>query len=101
VEWDESTEQAALREAREETGLEVRSDGLLGVYSRADSGILFVAYFGQVVSGEARASEDAEVVGFFPPDRLPPQPATHRELLLDVWFLQVIEDLLGQGAKRL
>lgn len=103
VEWDESTEQAALRETREETGVEVRLDGLLGVYSRADTGILFVAYYGAVVGAEARAEGDAETeaVGFFARDRLPLQPATHRGTLLDAWFLQVIEDALAQGAKRL
>lgn len=33
VEYGESVEQAALREAKEETGLDVRLTGLLGVYS--------------------------------------------------------------------
>jgi ADP-ribose pyrophosphatase YjhB (NUDIX family) len=78
VEWDESTEEAALREAREETGLEVRLDRLLGVYSRADTGILFVAYRGEVVGGEARASDDAEAVAFFAPTHLPATAGNHR-----------------------
>jgi 8-oxo-dGTP diphosphatase len=36
VEYGESIEQAAVREAREETGLEVELIALLGVYSRPD-----------------------------------------------------------------
>lgn len=101
LEWEEGAEEAAVREAREETGLAVRPQGLLGVYSRADTGILFVAYLGEVVGGEAQAAEDAEAVAFSAPDRLPPQPTTHRGELLDVWFLEVIEDVLKQAAKRL
>jgi 8-oxo-dGTP diphosphatase len=101
VEWDESTEQAALREAREETGLEVSLDRLLGVYSRADTGILFVAYWGEVVGGEARAGEDAEAIAFFAPTRLPPQPATHRGTRLDEWFLEVVGDVMREGARCL
>lgn len=101
LEWDESAEEAAVREAREETGLAIRLEGLLGVYSRADTGVLFAAYWGEVVGGEAQAAEDAEAAAFFAPDRLPPQPATHRGELLDGWFLEVIEDVLKQAAKRL
>ncbi len=101
VEWDESTEQAALREAREETGWEVSLDRLLGVYSRADTGILFVAYWGEVVGGEARAGEDAEAVAFFASTRLPPQPATHRGTQLDEWFLEVVGDVMREGARCL
>jgi 8-oxo-dGTP diphosphatase len=101
VEWDESAEQAALREAREETGLEVSLDRLLGVYSRAETGILFVAYWGEVVGGEARPAEDAEVVAFFASTRLPPQPTTHRGTLLDEWFLQVVSDVMREGERCL
>jgi 8-oxo-dGTP diphosphatase len=101
VESDESTEEAALREAHEETGLEVSLDRLLGVYSRADTGILFVAYRGEVVGGQASASDDAEEVEFFDPARIPPQPATHRGTLLDEWFLQVIGEVMGEAARTL
>ncbi len=101
VEWDESTEQAALREAREETGLEVSLDRLLGVYSRADTGILFVAYWGEVVGGEVCAAEDAEAIAFVAPTRLPPQPATHRGTRLDEWFLEVVGDVMREGARYL
>ena len=36
IDWGESAEQAAVREAREETGLEVSLTSLLGVYSKPD-----------------------------------------------------------------
>jgi 8-oxo-dGTP diphosphatase len=101
VEWDESTEEAALREAREETGLEVSLERLLGVYSRADTGILFVAYRGEVVGGQARASDDAEAVAFIGPAHMPPQPPTHRGTLLDEWFLQVVGDVMCEAMRNL
>ncbi|RLI39304.1 NUDIX hydrolase, partial [Candidatus Bathyarchaeota archaeon] len=36
IEYGERAEEAAVREAEEETGLKVRVEGLVGVYSRPD-----------------------------------------------------------------
>ncbi|MDR7540004.1 MAG: NUDIX hydrolase [Armatimonadota bacterium] len=99
VELDETVEQAAVREVQEETGLEVALDGLLGVYSRAGVGVLFVVFGGRVTGGSPSPSEEALEVGFFPPAALPPQPPSHAGTQLDRWFLEVVEELLrGRGA---
>ncbi|MBI4672308.1 MAG: NUDIX hydrolase [Chloroflexi bacterium] len=90
VEWDESAEQAAVRETFEETGFEIELDGLLGVYSHANTGILFLVYRGRICGGQMQASEESEAIGFFAPDQLPAQPAKHSGTLLDEFFLDVI-----------
>lgn len=93
VEIDESVEAAAVRETREETGLDVVSDGLAGVYSAPDTGILLVAYRGHVTGGDSAAGEDVSEVGLFERGRLPTQPHAHSGSPLDRWFLSAIEEL--------
>ena len=96
VEYDETVEEAAIRECREETGLEVVLDGLLGVYSfRSDfygHGVL-VLYCAHVVGGELAAGDDASEVRLFAPAELPTDIAfqAHRRALRD-W-----KDLTGFG----
>jgi len=88
---EESPQQAARREAREEAGLEVVLDGLLGVYHYTDdprgAGILVV--FRAHCGADARPApgDDADDVGFFAPDALPPiSHHTHRRAL-DDWAM--------------
>jgi ADP-ribose pyrophosphatase YjhB (NUDIX family)/ribosomal protein S18 acetylase RimI-like enzyme len=86
IEADESVEQAAVRECKEETGLDVELVELFGVYSFPEgpvqSGIV-IFYRARPVGGELRAGDDAQDVGFFDPDALPEKLAfrTHREVL--------------------
>ena len=86
VEIGERVEDAALREALEETGLEVRLTGLLGVYSDPGRdprghtvGIVFV--------GEARgtpvAGDDAGGLDVFDPESPPPLVFDHARILAD------------------
>jgi len=73
MELDESAEDAAIRECHEETGLLVRVDHLLGVYSFGEgqgTGLL-VIYAATATGGELAAADDATEVGVFPPDGLP------------------------------
>jgi 8-oxo-dGTP diphosphatase len=63
VEAEETVEQAALREAKEETGLEVKLKGILGVYSdpkRDPRGrVTAIVFISKPVGGELKASSDA------------------------------------------
>lgn len=76
LEEGESLGAAAIREVREETGLEVELDRLVGLYSRPAWGSYhtLAVFTGHVVGG-ALAPDPHEVVetGFFPLDQ-PPQP---------------------------
>ena len=75
VEADEDPEQAAVRECLEETGLHVRIIGLLDVlfgleHPRGAS--IVILYRGEVLGGSLSPKDDADAVGFFEPDELPP-----------------------------
>lgn len=87
VDIGEATERAARREAAEETGLDVRLTGILGVYSdpgRDPRGhTVTVAYVGEA-TGEPRSRSDAADVGVFGLDELPGQIAfDHDRILAD------------------
>ncbi|HYL58290.1 MAG TPA: NUDIX hydrolase [Candidatus Acidoferrales bacterium] len=87
VEFGESVEQAAIREAREETSLEVEIRALLGVYSRPDRdprGHTITVVYVARASGVPRAADDAKNVALFDP-RVPPAPLAfdHAEILAD------------------
>jgi 8-oxo-dGTP diphosphatase len=92
VDFGETVEQAAMREAREEISLEVEIRALLGVYSRPDRdprGQTITIVYVARASGEPRAADDAKTVALFDP-RKPPSPLAfdHAEILTDyVHFL--------------
>lgn len=68
LEADETTEDAARREIEEETGLQVRLTGLLGVFSRPGDPFVGVVYLGEVTGGELRPDSGAR---FLAPTEVP------------------------------
>jgi 8-oxo-dGTP diphosphatase len=74
VEWDEEVHDAARRELREETGLEVEVAEVVAVHSnfhdraRQTVGVWFR---GRVVGGAPRAGDDLDQVGYFSLDHPP------------------------------
>jgi ADP-ribose pyrophosphatase YjhB (NUDIX family) len=67
LDWDESMEECAIRELKEETGLEGSIERLLGVYSE-----------------RFRASEEVEEIEWFGLDELPERVAfDHRKMIED------------------
>jgi 8-oxo-dGTP diphosphatase len=96
VDFGETVEQAAMREAREEISLVVEIRALLGVYSRPDRdprGQTITIVYVARASGEPRAADDAKTVALFDP-RKPPSPLAfdHAEILADyVRFLETGE----------
>jgi ADP-ribose pyrophosphatase YjhB (NUDIX family) len=76
VDRGEKVEDAARREVKEETNLEVRLDGLLGVYSATGRPHILIAYRASVSTAALRAlarqPEEVSELAFFSPDALPP-----------------------------
>ena len=88
IDYGESAEQAAMREALEETGLEVWLTGLLGVYSdpRRDPRFhtLSVVFMAEAdLLAQRHAGDDARVARFFPLDALPEMAFDHRTIIDD------------------
>ena len=72
VDRGEHPEQAAVREAREEAGIGVRVDGLLGICSHPPgSPVVIVTYHGVVTEGEPAALDESLEAGLFLPGDLP------------------------------
>ena len=72
VEADETIEEAAIRETKEETGFDVGLNGLLAMWTRATLPLLVVIYRAHIASGELRvAPDEASEARFFPRDSLP------------------------------
>jgi len=69
----ESPVETAVREAREETGLEVRVTGLVDAFHNPPGAgaSVFLLYRAERTSGELRAGDDADDAGFFGRDELP------------------------------
>jgi 8-oxo-dGTP diphosphatase len=86
VEVGERVEDAAVREAREETGLEVAVVRLLGVYSdpaRDPRGhTVGIVYVGRA-RGMPRAADDAQAVAIVDPRQPPPLAFDHARILAD------------------
>ena len=96
VDFGETIEQAAVREAKEEISLEVEIRALLGIYSRPDRdprGQTITAVYIARGNGTPVAADDAKSLALFDP-RKPPSPLAfdHAEILRDyVRFLETGE----------
>lgn len=67
VEWDESIEEAAVREFREETGLQVRLGSVLAVKSNfhaPDHRTVGIWFAGERIGGRLEAGDDVTEVAF-------------------------------------
>jgi 8-oxo-dGTP diphosphatase len=86
VEIGETVEEAAMREAAEETGLAVEISRLVGVYSdpnRDPRGHnVSVAFLAQVLSGQMQAASDASEVDGLAPDSVE-LAFDHRQIIAD------------------
>lgn len=74
IEVDETVQECAVREVKEETGLDVELAGVLDVYTIFDDPryvCLLVVYTAEVKGGTLTPGDDADEAGYFAPDKLP------------------------------
>ena len=89
---DESTEQCAIRELEEETGLQVTDIHQVGAYSKVDRDprgrTITIAYLAIIdAPKEVSGQDDAAKAKWFPIDALPPLAFDHDEIMDDAFEL--------------
>ena len=85
VDRGEAVEDAARREMREETGLDVRLDFLVGLYSSTGRPVALAAYAATIVGGTMGPGHDVMDVATFDLGALPPLPFPHDYEMLEDW----------------
>jgi len=90
VDFDEDPAEAAVRECREETGLEVEITGLLDVIAGREherGADLVIVYCARPIEGELQAADDVDRVAFFALNErgLPPLAFRATQVALDRW----------------
>jgi ADP-ribose pyrophosphatase YjhB (NUDIX family) len=71
VDRGEPLESAAVREVKEECGLDVRLTRLLGVYSTPGDPVILIVYVGEVTGGTIQVDEEGLDARVFPPPEIP------------------------------
>jgi ADP-ribose pyrophosphatase YjhB (NUDIX family) len=94
MEMNESVEEAAVRETREEIRCRVVLEGLHGVYSYADSGVVTVVYRARVVGPGPRAGKESQCVKAFLPKDIPWDELAFRSTY------HALKDYVGNGGGR-
>jgi len=88
VEWDEHVEECAVREAQEETGLEVKVERLFGAYMAFDdprTRVVLLLYVAHIAGGKLTPGDDAIDARYFPLDAPPPIAfRAHEQALADI-----------------
>ncbi len=88
VELGESAEEAVVREAKEEVGVDVRVERLLGLHSGAPSAVAVALFEGTIVGGEPAPLHEVDQVGFFRPEDAPEIAFWSTHWALDLWIAQ-------------
>jgi ADP-ribose pyrophosphatase YjhB (NUDIX family) len=75
VEWDEEVQEAAMREFREETGLDVSLQQILAVHSNFHDSLqhtVGVWFQGSIQAGVPTPDDDLDALAYFPLSTPPP-----------------------------
>ena len=71
LEEKESPWDGTIRETKEETGLDVRIDKLIGVYNKPDQNEIVFSFLCSVMKGKLILNEEADKIEYFNLDNLP------------------------------
>jgi ADP-ribose pyrophosphatase YjhB (NUDIX family) len=88
-EWEENPSETAVRELKEETGLDVKITGLFKVYNGNDdprTNAILILYFADNIGGVLTAADDALEAAFFSESDIPGNIAfeSHRQAIRDL-----------------
>lgn len=85
MDMDEDAEACAIRELKEETGLEIRSMKQVGAFTEVNRDprgrTVSIAYYAVIDKSEVKGSDDAAQARWFPIDSIPPLAFDHEEIL--------------------
>lgn len=86
MEFGETAEQTAIREAKEETNLDIQVDQLFGVFPGFDDPrvhVVLIVFRAKILNGNPAPGDDASEVVFFPLNQLPKDIAfaSHQQVL--------------------
>jgi 8-oxo-dGTP diphosphatase len=86
MEYDESPQECAIREIKEELNVDIKLDGLFGVYSGKDdprTHAVLIMYWAEIIDGELKPGDDAEEIRFFAQVEIPANIAflAHRQII--------------------
>ena len=94
VDRGEAVTTAAIREAREEAGLEIELDALVNIYSYAHRSLIVIVYAARAVGGQLCTDDECLEARLFTPEELPwDQLAFHSTT-------QALRDYLESGRTR-
>ncbi len=108
LELNETYEEAAIREIREETGLEVRLESFLGIFhnhdmvwSNGDQAQVIAAYYvASIVKGEPQVDEESFELKFFGKDEIPELFAEDHRAAIKTYFDGVRCPLLNENKYK-
>ena len=86
VEAGETLEQAAIREVKEETGLDIVIQRVVGLYSKPDEEALAITLAGEVVGGLLSSNHEISECGYFDREHLPEPVREHFRQRLSDYF---------------
>jgi len=102
MESGETLEECCQREVMEETGLEVRTKRLIGIYSNRDQVVIYrdgnkvqiavLSFEAEIVGGELGLSDETTAFGYFSLDEIESMPmhGRHKERVIDALKNEII-----------
>ena len=98
VDRGEVVEEAAVREVREETGLQVQIGKLVGLFSEEGHPVVVAAYAAVETGGKLEPGQEALELGFYPLDGLPTLAFPRDRLILARWSSGTNITIEGAGG---